>query len=179
MLRYRRPRLLVVFKLGFIPFAATDHFDLVGRWGNRRRSFYRCFVELRFRFGRWHRRLAQVQRAAAGRADAALFCVQRITQRELNPSLLRNQRQLLRVVRGNQECNHGSGLRVGARVAVQALADGDDRDIFEDGGGLTIVPSALISCGEHIHAGSRLNEAGHGNYVIDTYGNGAHSWRDH
>src|ERR1019366_1813560 len=130
-------------KLGFIPFAATDHFYRVRRrrW---RRNFRHHLANLGFGLGR-HRFIPQVQRTYPRRADASLFCVQRIAQRQLNSSFLRSQCQLLRVVRRDQECNYRGGLRLCGSVPAQALAHGDDRDVFEDGGGLTFVAAALIT----------------------------------
>ncbi len=43
--------------------------------------------------------ISRIERTGTRRADAALFCVERIAQRKLNPAFLRNQRQALRVVR--------------------------------------------------------------------------------
>src|ERR1039457_1031875 len=79
---------------GFIPFAAADHFYRIGRWWWRRRAFRYYFVGFGFGLGR-HR-----------------FVVQAITTREMNPSFLGNQRELLRVIRRNQEQNLRGGLRI-------------------------------------------------------------------
>ena len=169
--------ILVIFKLGFIPFAATNHFYLIGRWW-RRRNFRYHLVDFGFGLGRHRRSRPGTANLSGWRRCLPFLCpadcakkAESVLPAKPAPASARRPEKPARVITG-AVCASAEAFR--SRLLPTAMTG----DVFEDGGGLTVV-AALTAGSQHIHARARLHEAGHRNHVVDTHRNRAHSLRDH
>ena len=144
-LRHRIDSLALIVKLGFISFAATNHFYLV-RHGRRRGRGFRHHLMNSWVWPQWRdRNLAGIQRTCAGSHRSAPFFVSSGLRSAnwIRPSC-EAESQPLCVVGRDQQGDHSGSLSFSRDVAIQeVLADRNHGDIFKDGGGLALIAGTL------------------------------------
>ncbi len=86
-----------------------------------------------------------------------------------------SQREAFRIIGRSQKSDHRRALRFSGGVAFQSVAGGDDGDVLQDGGGLTLGATVGSASKEYIDASAGADEASDGDDLIDADGDGTHA----